>query len=86
MKLASGVSALIASIVLSVFHISSDETIRLVLSQQSKLGLRMCMTLLPILALIIGYIVYRKHYILTDQKLEEMNEQIKLRKEQYDLQ
>lgn len=84
-KLASGVSALIASIVLSVFHISSDETVRFVLSQQSRLGLRMCMTLLPILVLIIGYVVYRKHYILTDQKLEEMNEQIKLRKEQNDL-
>jgi len=84
-KLASGISALIASIVLSIFNISSDDSIRFVLSSQSKLGLRMCMTLLPILVLIIGYIVYRKHYILTDEKLEEMNIEIKKRKE-YDLQ
>ena len=83
-KLASGISALIASIVLSIFNISSDDSIRFVLSSQSKLGLRMCMTLLPILVLIIGYIVYRKHYILTDEKLEEMNIEIKKRKE-YDL-
>lgn len=75
-KLASGLSALVASIVLSVFHISSDETVDAVLSEGSRLGLRMCMTVLPIVVLIVGIIVYKRHYILTDAKLQEISKQI----------
>lgn len=80
-KLASGISALIATIVLSIFHISKDEAVDSVISAGSKTGLRMCMTILPIIVLIIGFIVFRKKYILTDEKLEEINAQIAKRAE-----
>ena len=57
-KLASGLSALVASIVLAVFNIKKDETGTLTqLASGQRVGLRGCMTLLPIVVLIIGYIV-----------------------------
>ncbi len=77
-KLASGVSALVASIVLTIFHIQKDEEGMLsVLSSSQKMGLRMSMTILPIVVLIIGYVVYRKNYKLTDEKMEEITGYIK---------
>lgn len=78
-KLASGVAALAASLVISIFHIQKDETAEVLtaIDASSRIGLRMCMTLIPIVVLIIGLIVFRKHYILTDEKLEEINAQLK---------
>ena len=78
-KLASGVAALAASVVISIFHIQKDETAEVLtaIDASSRIGLRMCMTLIPIVVLIIGLIVFRKHYILTDEKLEEINAQLK---------
>ncbi|MBR1853463.1 MAG: MFS transporter, partial [Lachnospiraceae bacterium] len=75
-KLASGVAALIASIALSVFHISSDENAVAAISGSSVVGLRMTMTILPILVLVIAAIVFRRHYILTDEKLEEISKKL----------
>lgn len=71
-KLASGVSALVASLVLTVFHISSDETVSAQISAQSRMGLRMSMTLIPIAVLLVALVIFRRHYILTDAKLEEI--------------
>ncbi len=80
-KLASGLAALIASIVLSVFHISSKEAaVGTAIAAQSRMGLRLSMTILPMVVLIIGLIVFKKHYILTDEKLEEITEEIKKRR------
>lgn len=80
-KLASGLAALIASIVLSVFHISSKEAaVGTAIAAQSRMGLRFSMTILPMVVLIIGLIVFKKHYILTDEKLEEITEEIKKRR------
>ncbi len=80
-KLASGLAALIASIVLSVFHISSKEAaVGTAIAAQSRMGLRLSMTILPMVVLIIGLIVFKKHYILTDDKLEEITEEIKKRR------
>ena len=78
-KLASGIAALAASLVISIFHIQKDETAEVLtaIDASSRIGLRMCMTLIPIVMLIIGLIVFRKHYILTDEKLEEINAQLK---------
>ena len=69
-KLASGVAALAASIVIQIFQIKKDETAEVltVIAPASRLGLRMCMTIIPILVLLIGLLVFRKHYILTDEK------------------
>ena len=79
-KLASGIAALAASLVISIFHIQKDETAEVLtaIDASSRIGLRMCMTLIPIVVLIIGLIVFRKHYILTDEKLEEINAQLKV--------
>lgn len=78
-KLASGIAALAVSLVISIFHIQKDETAEVLtaIDASSRIGLRMCMTLIPIVVLIIGLIVFRKHYILTDEKLEEINAQLK---------
>ena len=82
-KLASGVAALIASIVIQVFHIKSDETAAVLtaVDTQSRMGLRMCMTIIPIVVLLIGLVVFKKNYILTDEKLEEIAEEIRRKKE-----
>lgn len=75
-KLASGISALIASLVLTVCQISSDETVEATVSGSARIGLRMSMTLIPIFVLIIAVIIFRRHYILTDEKLNEIKKEL----------
>lgn len=81
-KLASGISALVASLVLTIFHISADETVEATIGASSRMGLRMCMTLIPIAVLIVGLVVFWKNYILTDEKLEEINGQLRAKRGQ----
>lgn len=75
-KLASGISALVASLVLTVCQISSDETVEATVSGSSRIGLRMSMTIIPIFVLIIAVIIFRRHYILTDEKLNEIKKEL----------
>ena len=75
-KLASGIAALGASVVLKVFKISQDETVTSVISQGSRVGFRLSMALIPMVILIIGLMVFKKHYILTDEKLSEITESL----------
>lgn len=75
-KLASGISALVASLVLTVCQISSDETVEATVSGSSRIGLRMSMTIIPIFVLIIAVIIFRRHYILTDEKLNEIKKKL----------
>ena len=42
----------------------------------SKVGLRMTMTILPIIGLIAAFFWFRKRYILTDEKIEEISAQL----------
>lgn len=80
-KLASGVSALVTSIVLTLFNIQKDETgVLTALESNQRLGLRGSMTILPIVVLIIGYVVWKKCYTLTDAKLEEIHGRLKANK------
>ena len=81
-KLASGVAALAASIVIQIFQIKKDETAEVLtaIAPASRMGLRMCMTILPIAVLLIGLAVFRKHYILTDEKTEEISRTLEERK------
>jgi melibiose permease len=82
-KLASGVAALIASICLSVCNLSDDtsdveaavETVK----NSSVLGLRMTMTVLPIIGLVAAVIIFKKKYILTEEKVAEIAEELKNR-------
>ncbi|MGN0292263.1 MAG: glycoside-pentoside-hexuronide (GPH):cation symporter [Lachnospiraceae bacterium] len=80
-KLASGVAALVASLCLGIFHLS-DDTANTVgkAAETSIIGLRMTMTVLPIIGLIVAVILFKKKFILTEKKMEEIAEQIKERK------
>ncbi|MCM1308167.1 MAG: glycoside-pentoside-hexuronide (GPH):cation symporter [Butyrivibrio sp.] len=79
-KLASGLAALIASICLSVCKLSNDttDTSAVELAEGSSvIGLRLTMTVIPIIGLLIAVFVFRKKYILTESKVAEIAEQIK---------
>lgn len=80
-KLASGVAALAASVVIAAFHINKDETAGALtaISTSSRMGLRMCMTLIPIAVLLVGLVVFKKKYILTEEKSREIEQELQMR-------
>ncbi|MCR5595480.1 MAG: glycoside-pentoside-hexuronide (GPH):cation symporter [Lachnospiraceae bacterium] len=82
-KLASGVAAFVAGIVLQVCNISKDTESQVVgqIAQGSRMGLRMSMTIIPIVVLVIGLMVFMRKYILTDEKLQEISAQLEARKQ-----
>lgn len=80
-KLASGIAAMIASVCLTVFHISKDEDAIVQIAESSVLGLRMTMTLLPIVVLFFGMLVFKNKYILSDEKLAEISHKLEEKKE-----
>lgn len=75
-KLASGVAALIASICLSVFNLSDDtsNTAAMVeaVANSSVVGLRMTMTVIPIVGLLAAVFIFHKKYILNEEKVNEI--------------
>ncbi len=84
-KLASGVAALAASICLSINHLQSGTDVSaqdavtdfsegVMLAQ--KAGLRMTMTIIPIVGLFIALFWFRKRFILTDAKVEEIGKEL----------
>jgi len=86
-KLASGISALIAAIALQVLALSNDTTEAATeidyssgVELSQKMGLRMTMTVIPILGLIFAIIWFKKKYILTDEKIEEIAKEIEARR------
>lgn len=86
-KLASGVSALIASVCLSICNLSNDtsDTLAAVdVAESSVFGLRMTMTVLPIIGLLAAVFIFRKKYILSEHKVEEIAAQIKAKQGQRD--
>lgn len=75
-QLASGVSAFIASICLTVFNINGEsETAEL--ASYSVTGLRMTMTIVPIVGLLIAVFLFYRKYVLTDMKINEISMKIK---------
>lgn len=82
-KLASGISGFLASMILFIFHINSDKEALIVepISQTSRMGLRLSMTLIPIVILLIGLLVFKAKYILTDKKINEITSELKNRQE-----
>lgn len=79
-KLASGISAMLAAVCLQIFRISRDTAAASgTLSAASLNGLRTTMTLLPIAGLFLAFIVFRRKFILTDRKLEEITAELKSR-------
>ncbi len=80
-KLASGVAALVASICLSVFNLSKDtEGEAVKAAMESLIGLRATMTLLPVVGLVIAFFYFRKKFILTETKVQEIEAEIAKRK------
>lgn len=81
-KLASGVAAMIASICLSISHISQDTSAAeaAVAGASSVAVLRMTMTVLPIAGLLIAVFIFTRKYMLTDEKLREITEELQRRK------
>lgn len=80
-KFASGVSAFIASIVLQIAGIQKDEGAAIaMIDSASRMKLRFSMTIIPIICLVIGVVVFNKKYILNDSKLEEITAQLEKRK------
>ena len=78
-KLASGVAAMIASICLTVCNLS-DDTSNVVATVteagSSVVGLRVTMTVFPILGLIVAIILFKKKFILSEQKMNEIAEKL----------
>ena len=86
-KLASGISAFIAALALQILALSNDtaETATeidysLGVEATQKMGLRMTMTIVPICGLIFAIFWFRKKYILTDEKLQEISIELVERK------
>ena len=85
-KLASGVAAFIASICLQVNQLSNaavseaDKAVDFsaTVSASAKLGLRMTMTLAPVALIVFSFFWFKKKYILTDEKVEEIAAKVKL--------
>ncbi|MCC8168706.1 MAG: MFS transporter, partial [Clostridiales bacterium] len=77
-KLASGIAAFVASICLAVCNLSDDtsEGAAVISENSSVLGLRMTMTVVPIVVLLAAVFVFYKNYILTDEKVAELAKEI----------
>lgn len=78
-KLASGLAAFIAGIVLQICNINNIE-IGTEIASSSRLGLRSCMTIIPMVVLIVGVMVFKKKYVLSDEKLTEITTELESRK------
>lgn len=82
-KLASGMAALITSICLAVCNLSDDtsdvEAVVENVAGSSVVILRLTMTLIPILGMLTAVYLFHKKYILTEQKVEEIAEELKKR-------
>lgn len=82
-KLASGVSVFIASMGLAVIGLkgNSGDGAGVVQSASSILGLRVIMTVVPVVLLLIALLYFLKRYKLTEEKLEEISCKILSREE-----
>ncbi len=84
-KLASGLAAFVASICLSVFSLQSGTEVSeadmvkdfsLEVAASSRVGLRMTMTLIPIFGLFVAILWFKKKYLLTEEKVNEISSQL----------
>ena len=85
-KLASGVAAFAASICLAIANLQSGTDVSemdkkidfsLGVSTAQKMGLRLTMTIIPIIGLVVAILWFRKKFILTDEKVLEIADQVK---------
>ena len=91
-KLASGISAFIAALALQILALSNDTAegateidYSLGVEAAQKMGLRMTMTIIPIAGLVFAIFWFKKKYILTDEKLQEISVELVQRKTKEDV-
>ncbi len=83
-KLASGIAAFVASITLGILSLSDQATTAAqqtfdfasAVSLAQKMGLRLVVTLIPMAGIIIAFFWFRKKYILTDEKVEALANEV----------
>ena len=84
-KLASGIAALAASLTLSINHIQKGGTdatdAAVVIDQAARTGLRLSMTIIPIILMIIAILIFAKKFILTEEKVAEITEELHERRQ-----
>ncbi len=81
-KLASGLAALVAALCLDIFKIggaSQDEVVTEVVkaSASSVFGLRMTMTVIPMIVLFCAIVVFKRKYDLTEERLAQIGQELK---------
>lgn len=79
-KAASGVAAFFTGIGLDLIGLqgNTEETGPIVAqSTETLLGLRLMMTILPMIVLAIAQVLFRKKFILTDSRVEEIGKQLR---------
>lgn len=76
-KLASGVAVLAASLCLAIFHIAENTDVSAAAAPGSIMGLRMTMTLLPMVGLGLAMIYFGKKFTLTDETVAEISRKLK---------
>ena len=79
-KAASGVAVFLTGIGLDLIGLAgnTDETGPVaVQSAETLLGLRLMMTVLPMIVLAAAFVLFRKKFILTDQRVEEIGHQLR---------
>ena len=82
-KAASGFAVFLTGIGLDMIGLAgnADSTGDIAVQSASTLtGLRLLMTIIPILGLVVAFVVFSKKYILTDEKAEEIALELKRRK------
>lgn len=87
-KAASGIAVFITGIGLDVIGLvgnTSEEEEIVVQSADTILGLRLLMTILPILGLAVAFIFFALKFKLTDKKVQEIAETLKSQKEQQEV-
>lgn len=76
-KLASGISALAAALCLQVFHFSRDtDSAAAAVSASSITGLRMTMTLLPVAGLAVAVVLFRRRFLLNEEKMDQITKEL----------
>lgn len=84
-KLASGIAALAASLTLQLNHIQKGGTdadsAAVVIDQAARTGLRLSMTVIPIVLLAVALVIFAKKFILTEEKLDEISAELDSRRQ-----
>ncbi|MCR4641851.1 MAG: glycoside-pentoside-hexuronide (GPH):cation symporter [Lachnospiraceae bacterium] len=82
-KLASGVAVFITGIALDAFHISQDSEAAVTAAEEAAAnltGLRLTMTVLPIAGMLVALFVFFKKFLLTEEKMNEINKELEARR------